>query len=55
MAYTTISKSTDYFNTKLYSGSGAIQMTLMQVDKLMLVGSGELEQHQELQQMVLRI
>ena len=25
MAYTTINKSTDYFNTKLYSGSGAIQ------------------------------
>ena len=25
MAYTTINKSTDYFNTKLYSGTGAIQ------------------------------
>ena len=25
MAYTTINKSTDYMNTKLYSGTGAIQ------------------------------
>ena len=23
MAYTTINKSTDYFNTKLYTGTGA--------------------------------
>ena len=25
MAYTTINKSTDYFNTKLYTGNGATQ------------------------------
>ena len=25
MAYTTINKSTDYFNTKLYSGNGSTQ------------------------------
>ena len=25
MAYTTINKSTDYFNTKLYTGNGGTQ------------------------------
>ena len=29
MAYTTINKSTDYFNTKLYTGTGTEQLLML--------------------------
>ena len=38
MAYTTINKSTDYFNTKLYTGTGAI--TILNHEYLFFMGDG---------------
>ena len=48
MAYTTINKSTDYFNTKLYTGSGSAQSLTgvgFQPDWIWIKNRTDTEQH----------